>query len=276
MKAWLRRLLGGAPEPGEWALGTGNEDGHPVVVRTRTRPPQGMTGDGYPVTVEMVWRFDGGAQDGMPPSELSALMAECEDVLHSLEGPANGMLGITITGNNRREWIWYVADAEAFAARVRALLAAAGGRFPLELSVAVRPARGGREMVAHDFSTPEGALLKLEDAYRAKDIEGAVACKDFRREAEMMLGRMGSSLATNGDFVGETAKVLELAFRKQIQDGGFPSLDGLECTFPTKETRPDGTVVVTEVCRFPDGGTSEQRVQTWHTPAGWRVLTPLE
>ena len=128
--------------------------------------------------------------------------------------------------------------------------------------------------MAHDFSTPEGALLKLEDAYRERDIEAAVACKDFRREAEMMLARMGSTLATNVEIVGETAKVLELAFRKEIQDSGFPDFEGVESTFPTKETRPDGTVVVTEVCRFPDGGTSEQRVQAWHTPSGWRVLTP--
>jgi hypothetical protein len=99
-----------------------------------------MTADGYPASVELVWRFDGGAQDGMPPSELAAVMAECEDVLHSLEGPSNGMLGIAITGNNRREWVWYVADAETFATRVRALLAISGGRFPLE----VRASAAGR------------------------------------------------------------------------------------------------------------------------------------
>jgi hypothetical protein len=92
----------------------------------------------------------------------------------------------------------------------------------------------------------------------------------------MMLGRMGSPLAANAEILGETAKALELAFRKEIQDQGFPPFDGVECTFPTKETRSDGTVVVTEVCRFPDGGTSEQKVQTWHTSSGWRVLTPLE
>lgn len=35
--------------------------------------------------------------------------------------------------------------------------------------------------------TPEDALRRLEDAYRAKDLELAVACKDFEREAKIML-----------------------------------------------------------------------------------------
>ena len=69
----------------------------------------------------------------------------------------------------------------------------------------------GPDVVTHDFSTPEGALLKLEDAYRARDIEGAVACKDFRREADMMLSRMGSPLVKDEEMVSEIAKVLELS-----------------------------------------------------------------
>jgi hypothetical protein len=140
MKSWLRRLLGGAPEAGEWVLGTGDEAGRPVVVRTRTRPPRGMSLDGYPASVEIVWRFDGGARDGMPTSELVARMDECDAMLHTLEGPANGMLGMAITGNNRREWVWYVADAETFSTRVRALQAISGGRFPIEVRTATAAA----------------------------------------------------------------------------------------------------------------------------------------
>ena len=35
--------------------------------------------------------------------------------------------------------------------------------------------------VAKNFETPEGAILCLEDAYRRKDIEAAVAAKDFKQ-----------------------------------------------------------------------------------------------
>ena len=41
--------------------------------------------------------------------------------------------------------------------------------------------------VGKDFSSPEGAILCLEDAYRKRDIEAAVAAKDFATEARRML-----------------------------------------------------------------------------------------
>jgi hypothetical protein len=98
-----------------------------------------MTSEAYPAAVEIVWRFDG-AQNGMPTPEVSALMSEWEEQLGQLEGPATGLLGITITGNGRREWVWYVAEAPAFISRAQALLARAGGRYPVEVRVAAETA----------------------------------------------------------------------------------------------------------------------------------------
>src|SRR6478735_8084955 len=45
--------------------------------------------------------------------------------------------------------------------------------------------------VAKDFTTPEGAILCLEDAYRRRDIEAAIAAKDFKTEARLMLQKSG-------------------------------------------------------------------------------------
>jgi hypothetical protein len=133
MIAWLRRMLGAAPQAGEWTVATGDEQGQPVVVRTRSRASQGMTSDRYPVSVELIWRFDGTASRGMPTPELSALMAECEDLLATLESPEDGLLGLSITGAGRREWVWYVADAGAFSTRARRLLTTSGSKFPVEV-----------------------------------------------------------------------------------------------------------------------------------------------
>lgn len=38
-----------------------------------------------------------------------------------------------------------------------------------------------------DFTTPEGAILCLEDAMRRQDLDAAVACKDFQIEAVLLL-----------------------------------------------------------------------------------------
>ena len=66
-------------------------------------------------------------------------MMECEGALDSLEGSDSGFLGISITGNGRREWVWYVVDGDAFRARVRDLVTRSGDRYPLDLPRPVAP-----------------------------------------------------------------------------------------------------------------------------------------
>jgi hypothetical protein len=57
-----------------------------------------------------------------------------------------------------------------------------------------------------DFSTPEGALAALEDAYKRKDLDGAVAAKDFEYEArEMLLALKNLPGPPDDDLVSQTA-----------------------------------------------------------------------
>ena len=139
MTAWLRRLLRRRKEGGEWALTLAQENGETVVVRTRTRPPANLDPGAYPHAVELVWRFDGMATAGMPAPDVHALLTECEDLVQGLEGPANGLLGLSITGNGRREWVWYVADPALFSVRLAALLSSSKRAYPLEVRGATRP-----------------------------------------------------------------------------------------------------------------------------------------
>ena len=135
MIPWLRRLFGRASEAGEWAISVGQEKGRTVVVRTRTRPPGGLNPDDFPDSVEITWRFDGSATAGMPAPEVHGLLVACEDMFLRLEGRGNGILGLSITGNGRREWLWYVADAAVFRRKIEELLAKARQPFPLEVRV---------------------------------------------------------------------------------------------------------------------------------------------
>ncbi|MBI1850508.1 MAG: hypothetical protein HYR85_09210 [Planctomycetes bacterium] len=132
--------------------------------------------------------------------------------------------------------------------------------------------------VSSSISTPEGALLSLEDAYRRKDIEAAVRAKDFRIEARLMLDQMNKVPAEQIDdeLVAKTAEVLELAYREQFEQEGFPNVDGVESTFPKTEPYAKGIVLVTEVCRHPDGGTSTQRILVAETSEGWRVVNVVQ
>ena len=119
---------------------------------------------------------------------------------------------------------------------------------------------------------PEDALRRLEDAYRARDIELAVACKDFEREAAMMLGQLKSTKDAGIELVQKAAQTLELAYRAEIARTGLPDMKGVQCAVVKKQPGPGDLVTLTERCRWPDGSKSEDRVAVASSSAGWRVV----
>jgi hypothetical protein len=135
----------------------------------------------------------------------------------------------------------------------------------------------GTPTIKSDFSTPEGAILRLEDAYRAKDIEAAVGCKDFRIEARLMLEKF-KNLQINDEVIDKTAEALEIVYRRELEQKGFPDMQGVTSTFPKQEPYPEheNIVMVTEVCLYPDGGASKEKLLAAKTAKGWRVLNPVD
>lgn len=125
--------------------------------------------------------------------------------------------------------------------------------------------------VAKDYTTPEGAILCLQDAYRHRDIEAAVAAKDFKTEARLMLQKIGFKDYMDDEMIAKTAEVLMASFRAHTT-AEWPDFDGLEPFFTKREPFSDNIVIVTEVCRFPDHGFSTQRMLVSKTTEGWRVL----
>ena len=128
--------------------------------------------------------------------------------------------------------------------------------------------------VARDFTTPEGAILCLEDAYRRRDIEAAIAAKDFKTEARLMLQKTGFKDQIDEDMIAKTAEALVASFRAHTT-ARWPDFEGLESFFTKREPHSDKVVLVTEVCHFPDGGFSQQQILVAETPQGWRVLNPV-
>lgn len=125
-----------------------------------------------------------------------------------------------------------------------------------------------------DFSTPQGALLCLEDAYRRNDTEAAVACKDFYTEAVLMREDIDPNFISEENLL-KLAETLELAYRKGIQEK-WPDFHGLESYFAEAVPYRDNVVCVKEICRFPDGHYSEQRILVAKSGGSWKVLYPLD
>ena len=125
-----------------------------------------------------------------------------------------------------------------------------------------------------DFSSPESAVITLELAYRAKDIEAAVAAKDFREDARYFLGvTLGKGASEKVD-LNKWAKTLEKSFRNQIAETGFRNYDGVKTPFLTKEVVSDDEVLLTQRLEGPRGK-MEKRLLVVRTSNGWRtVLAP--
>jgi hypothetical protein len=129
---------------------------------------------------------------------------------------------------------------------------------------------------AMDLTTPEGAILCLEDAYRRRDIEAAVACKDFLIEGTLLLLEVSPELADDAETRAKTAEVLELGYRKELT-GNWPEMEGTESFFVERAVLDEelALVLVTEVMRMPDGSFCETHLRVAQTQNGWRVLNPV-
>ncbi|MDQ0639431.1 uncharacterized protein YegJ (DUF2314 family) [Pedobacter sp. W3I1] len=123
-----------------------------------------------------------------------------------------------------------------------------------------------------NLETPEGAILAIEKAYNNKDIDAAIACKDFFEEAKSLLSVM--KMEIDQHTINETAEVLKLSFINNIEEHGFPDFSTVQNAFPERKKVDETHWVITEVCWYPDGGKSVQLLNTYKSPKGWVVLGP--
>ncbi len=129
--------------------------------------------------------------------------------------------------------------------------------------------------VTPDFTTPEGAILCLEATYPKKDVEAAVACRDFVTEARLWLReRGGMTEQLQQETLPELTKTMEKSFRKSMEDWR-PDWDKAHSYFVERTPYGDGLVVVSAVTVGPDRSLFRQRILTSQTAFGWRVVTPL-
>jgi hypothetical protein len=127
-----------------------------------------------------------------------------------------------------------------------------------------------------DFETPEGAILCFEDACRRRDIESAVACRDFETEAKLWLQeRSHLSKHINGEHLPEIIKTTEKAFRDSLMKRWPVEWDQAKSYFIKREPYRGDIVVVGEVLRKIDDSLLNQRIMVVKTSRGWRVVSYL-
>lgn len=133
----------------------------------------------------------------------------------------------------------------------------------------------GFDYFPHDMTTPEGAILCLEDAYTAGNLEAALACKDFETEARMLLAQLPNLENHDDELLVQTAETLRLSFEAHLRAGGLPSFEGFEHAFPEREFIDADTVIVSEICYHSDGRVTLDRLVVTRHGKEWRVGPPV-
>jgi len=128
----------------------------------------------------------------------------------------------------------------------------------------------GEDYFLPNLDTPEGAILALENAYDEDNLEKAISCKDFHKEAEFMLKRT-VKIELNEEIIASTSELLRLSYIKNMQEHGMPKFKDLKRAF-SRQTISDDHCIITEKCHYPDGGKSVQKFNTYKIENQWKVL----
>jgi hypothetical protein len=124
-----------------WATATGKEGALPLIFRFRMHIPTSVisTTD-FPVLINVYWRYDGSGNNGLPPLQENERQITFEDAITPLDEQEHlAYLMLVVTGNSRKEWIFYAREFEAWLARLNEVLHG-HDVYPIEIETSHDPA----------------------------------------------------------------------------------------------------------------------------------------
>jgi hypothetical protein len=113
-----------------WFTATGEEEGKPLIFRSRIKVA--IKESDYPNLVTVYWDYEPDDESGMPSEETNEAQISFENTLESLDSEAFGHLMLVVTGNERKEWYWYVSDVETWMKKFNELLTN-HSEYPIEI-----------------------------------------------------------------------------------------------------------------------------------------------
>lgn len=124
----------------------GEQDGKPVIYRSMVKVPEGQKEADYPTLINIYWPFEVDANNGMPDGQTNEDQITFEDALDQLDHHGVSHLMLVVTGNGRKEWIWYVKDVEGWLGKFNELLSD-HKVYPIEIEINQDP----KWTTYHDF-----------------------------------------------------------------------------------------------------------------------------
>ncbi|AZB30324.1 DUF2314 domain-containing protein [Chryseobacterium balustinum] len=133
----------------------------------------------------------------------------------------------------------------------------------------------GNDFFYPDLSTPEGALITLENFYTQKSLDGVLSCKDFHEEAKNVL--LGAEMDLKEELINETAELLKLAFIENLQKYGMPNFENAERVFNRiVYNEKENTALIEEKLIYSDGNNINKFWVSENEKKEWKVLNLVE
>jgi uncharacterized protein YegJ (DUF2314 family) len=128
----------------------------------------------------------------------------------------------------------------------------------------------GNDFFKPDSSTPEGAIITIENFYTDENLEGVLSCKNFFMEAENLL-KEREALITE-DILNEIEESLRLNFIEDLKVNGFPSFRNIGRSFTLKQKKEDLQLIEEKVI-YSNGNITFNVLWIGFSDSGeWKVL----
>jgi len=94
-----------------WVLAEVKDEDFPVFFRFLRDVPKIRTSD-YRCMISIFWSYPVTDNSGFPSEEINQAHLDIEEALNSLDDHEDSFYVAQITGNGRKEWIWYTKDVD--------------------------------------------------------------------------------------------------------------------------------------------------------------------
>lgn len=132
----------------------------------------------------------------------------------------------------------------------------------------------GNDFFKPDLTTPEGAIIKIENYYSNKDLKGVISCKDFQMEAENLLNEKGAIITV--ETKSKIAEALKSSLVETFQSNEFPNFENIERCFALVEEKQNQRLIEEKVI-YQNGNFTFNKLWVWRSKDGdWKVLNLFE
>ena len=121
------------------------------------------------------------------------------------------------------------------------------------------------------YSTPEEAIISLENAYSNQDLDKVIESKDFETEAKLILQSSGMDLTK--EIIRETAELLRLSLIDHIHSNGYPNFNDAERVFSNLNEVDQNLYFLEETLIYSNGEKYINKILLTKNNDQWKIVT---